>query len=96
MNYERIYDGLVQRALDRVPEGYVERHHILPKCMGGSDDKSNMVALYPEEHFVAHVLLLKIHKNSEHRHSLAKAVNMMLQESKGRKHSRLKGRKLYG
>jgi len=33
--------------------------------MGGSDDKSNLVDLTPEEHFLAHQLLLKIHRHGE-------------------------------
>lgn len=57
-------------------EGYFERHHILPRCMGGSDDASNIVLLTPEEHFTAHVLLVKMHPEI---HGLIKAVNKMCQ-----------------
>lgn len=92
MDYKRIYNQLIQRAESRVPEGYVERHHIHPLCMGGNDEKENLVALYPEEHFVAHVLLLKIYKNTEHRYALAKAVHRMTTGHEGK---RIK-RKLYG
>lgn len=92
MNYQRIYDQLIERAKQRVPEGYVERHHVKPVCMGGSDEKENLVALYPEEHFVAHALLLKIYKETEHRYSLAKAVQQMCGGHEGRRVRR----KLYG
>lgn len=34
-----------------------ERHHILPKCLGGIDSKDNLIYLTPREHFVAHKLL---------------------------------------
>ena len=61
MNYSRIYESLIRRGKERIPQGYVERHHIIPKCLGGSDDNENLVALTPEEHFLAHVLLVKIH-----------------------------------
>lgn len=62
MNYQKIYDALIERAQNRVLVGaYVERHHILPRCMGGGDESSNLVGLTPEEHFVAHQLLLKMH-----------------------------------
>ena len=62
MNYFLAYQRLIAKAKARVcPEGYVERHHILPKALGGSDDSSNLVALTAKEHFVAHVLLAKIH-----------------------------------
>jgi len=36
---------------------YIERHHIIPKCMGGRDNKANVIALLPEEHYYAHKLL---------------------------------------
>lgn len=42
-------------------KGYVERHHIIPRCMGGSNDRDNLVALTAREHFLAHMLLGKIH-----------------------------------
>lgn len=54
MDYPAIYDRLVSRAKDRVIGGYVERHHIVPRCMGGQDSKDNLVALTPEEHYIAH------------------------------------------
>ena len=62
MNYFLAYQRLIAKAKARVcPDGYVERHHVLPKALGGSDDSSNLVALTAKEHFVAHVLLAKIH-----------------------------------
>lgn len=36
---------------------YHERHHILPKCMGGSNEDSNLIDLYANEHYEAHKLL---------------------------------------
>ncbi len=33
--------------------------------MGGSDDASNIVSLTPREHFIAHWLLWRIHRNRE-------------------------------
>lgn len=32
-------------------------HHIIPRCMGGSDDSSNIIALTYEEHIEAHRIL---------------------------------------
>lgn len=62
MNYFLAYQRLIAKAKARVcPNGYVERHHILPRALGGSDDSTNLVALTAREHFVAHVLLAKIH-----------------------------------
>lgn len=58
--HTNVYLAIVQRAKDRTPEGYVEKHHIVPKCMGGSNDSSNIVALTAREHFLCHLLLIKI------------------------------------
>lgn len=64
MNYSKIYDSIISKALSRVrPNCYCEKHHILPKSMGGSDDKTNIAILTAREHFIAHWLLYKIHKN---------------------------------
>ena len=38
-------------------DGYKERHHIIPKCMGGTNDNDNLIDLYAEEHYIAHKLL---------------------------------------
>ena len=50
---------------ENLPVGYTENHHILPRSMGGSDDESNLVKLTGREHWIAHLLLWKIHKNSQ-------------------------------
>ena len=63
MNYSKIYDSLVERAKNRKIEGYVERHHIVPKCMGGSNEESNIVELTAREHYIAHKLLVEIYPN---------------------------------
>jgi hypothetical protein len=38
---------------------YTESHHIVPKCMGGPNDKHNIIRLSLREHFIAHWLLYK-------------------------------------
>ncbi len=63
MNYLKIYNSLVNRARNRFLTGYTERHHIIPRCMGGSDDPNNLVDLTPEEHFLCHILLVKLYPN---------------------------------
>lgn len=64
MNYEKHYLNLIDRAKYRQLDCYTETHHIIPKCIGGTDDNSNLVNLTPEEHFVAHLLLVKIYPNN--------------------------------
>ena len=74
MDYTRIYNILISRAKSRVIEGYVEKHHIIPKCVGGTNDKDNLVILTAREHFIAHQLLVKIYPNEP---KLAFAARMM-------------------
>jgi hypothetical protein len=64
MNYQKHYDLLIFRALNRNTNLYTEKHHIIPKCLGGTNDKFNLVRLTPEEHYVAHQLLVKIYPNN--------------------------------
>lgn len=59
MNYAAHYERLIARARGRSLVGYRERHHVLPRCMGGGDEKGNIVELTGEEHYVAHQLLAK-------------------------------------
>jgi hypothetical protein len=62
MNYQSIYQKLISNAKARVrPECYCEKHHIVPRALGGSDDDSNLVILTSREHFIAHALLARIH-----------------------------------
>ena len=61
MNYKKIYDELIAKRVASPPDGYSEKHHIIPKALGGTNAKENLVLLTGREHFVAHVLLAKIH-----------------------------------
>lgn len=80
MDYQRHYNSLMDRAKDRNLDCYKELHHIIPRCMGGSDDKNNLVYLTAAEHFVAHQLLLKMNPSN---HGLAKACRLMTASSNG-------------
>lgn len=43
---------------------YHERHHIVPKCLGGTDEKDNLIDLYAKEHFIAHKLIANENPNN--------------------------------
>lgn len=60
--YLSIYNSIISRAKSRVlPENiYTEKHHIVPKSLGGSNLPENLVRLLPREHFICHRLLVKI------------------------------------
>ena len=65
MDYKGLYDSLMEKGRLRSIEGYKEKHHIIPRCLGGSNAAENIVELLPEEHFMAHLLLLKIYPDAE-------------------------------
>lgn len=65
MNYQKLYNQIIERAKTRQLKGYKEKHHILPKCIGGLDIKENLVELTAREHFLCHKLLCEIHPNSQ-------------------------------
>lgn len=75
MNYESHYYKLIEKARTREIYGYTEKHHIVPKCMGGTDDDDNLINLTPEEHYVAHQLLVKIYPTNN---KLVYAAAMMI------------------
>lgn len=57
--YERFIDALKNQSVN----GLVEMHHIVPKSMGGSNKKSNLIALTPRQHYIAHWMLWKAYGN---------------------------------
>ena len=89
MNYQKHYDTLINRAKNRLLEGYSERHHIIPRCMGGTDEQDNLATLTAEEHYVAHQLLVKIYPDN---YKLIYAAHMMTVSSSGQ----VRNNKLYG
>lgn len=70
MNYQKIYDSIILKAISlnriRIKGGvYYENHHIIPKCLDGSDLKENKVLLIAREHFVCHRLLVEIYPGNK-------------------------------
>jgi hypothetical protein len=63
MEYLKIYNRIVERATNRDVLGYVEKHHIIPKCLGGDNKKSNIILLTAKEHYICHKLLCEIYPN---------------------------------
>jgi hypothetical protein len=81
--YSKTYFSIINRAKSRLIEGYTEKHHIIPKSIGGSDDSSNLVDLTAREHYICHLLLPKM-TDGEDRYKMIYAYTIM------------SGRKIYG
>jgi hypothetical protein len=59
------YMRLIEYAKQHPFVCQVEKHHIVPRSMGGSNYKSNLVNLSPRWHFVAHWMLWKAYRNAK-------------------------------
>lgn len=73
MNYKSIYENFINKRKNNTKSKGTQSHHILPRSMGGSNDLENLVNLTVREHYHAHLLLWKIHRNRE----MSCAINMM-------------------
>lgn len=66
MSYKEFIDNILNtRGRFACGDEYKERHHIIPRCMGGTNDKDNLIDLYAREHFEAHRLLALENKNEK-------------------------------
>jgi hypothetical protein len=92
MDYIRIYEAFIKdrRAKEPTLTGYTERHHVLPRSLGGGDEPGNLVALTPEDHFFAHLLLAKIHGGTQWRaiHAMAHLLSKGTKAGRSRLHLR--------
>jgi hypothetical protein len=69
MNYVKIYEKIIDNAKSqnrkKTKEGSIyESHHIIPKSVGGLNNKDNLVLLTPKEHYICHKLLVEIYRKT--------------------------------
>lgn len=63
--YEEFITNILEtRGRFSCGDEYHERHHIVPKCIGGTNNKDNLIDLFAREHFIAHELLAKENPNN--------------------------------
>jgi hypothetical protein len=65
--YTKWYFSLVNKGSKIKPNGYSEKHHIIPKSLGGSNSITNLIYLSARQHYIAHLLLVKMTKGLEKR-----------------------------
>lgn len=82
MDYVKVYYDICRRGQnhDRIHflqenKIYYERHHIIPKCMGGNDVISNLAYLTAREHYLCHYLLYK-HAWNNQRYSIEQQMKL--------------------
>ena len=76
--YSRWYEALITKAQNRTIDGYVEKHHIIPRSFGGNDGKANLVSLTAREHYIAHALLWKMNFSGVYNSKMAFAFNTFI------------------
>jgi len=93
--YTKWYFSIIEKANSTIKTGYSERHHIIPKSLGGTNESSNIVHLTPREHFIAHALLTKMVNHKKHKRSMAYAFSRMKCSHNKQGYSRIGNGKLY-
>ena len=82
MNYQKIYNNIINNAQSlnrkRNKKLLFEKHHIIPKSLGGSNEKSNLVLLTPKEHYICHRLLVEIYKGTNQENKMYYAMWCMI------------------
>jgi hypothetical protein len=82
--YKNWYNQITIRGKKYREQG-LERHHILPRSLGGTDEISNITFITPREHFVCHWLLTKIYPVGEEHLKMLNALRMMRAENPNQK-----------
>ena len=79
MTYNEFLQNIINtRGQHGIPKkDYFEKHHIVPKCLGGASDNEkkkcfnkystheNCIWLYPQEHYIAHQLLARENQDNK-------------------------------
>lgn len=74
--YFEIVDAARTQNRRKGASQYFESHHVIPRSLGGTDEKDNLVLLTAREHFLAHWLLTKM-VEGEFRQKMIFALNFM-------------------
>jgi len=87
MDYQKQYTIIIRHAIlqNRIKHNgiYYENHHVIPKCLDGSDEKENLILLTFKEHFLCHKLLTYIYP---HDRKIACAYHKMAFSKKNKCH----------
>jgi hypothetical protein len=90
--YYKYYFNIINSATNNQKTGYTEKHHIIPKSLGGSDDAENLVTLTAREHFICHWLLTKMTTGVQKRSMCHAAWNMVNQKTKNQQRYKVSSR----
>lgn len=89
--YTTWYFNIIDHARQVDYTGYTEKHHIIPKSLGGNNLSENIVSLTARQHFICHRLLPKM-VTDYHYYKMIYALNMMLCSNKLQNRYKITGR----
>lgn len=85
--YTKIYYAIINRAKNQYRSKggdiYYEYHHIIPKSIGGDNEKENIVLLNFREHYICHRLLPKMVSDNKHKTKMNYALYVLNKASDG-------------
>jgi hypothetical protein len=92
--YSKTYFCLIEKAKTQIIDGYCEVHHIIPKCLGGTNNIDNLIKLSARQHFIAHLLLTKM-VDGQKKYKVYNAFSKMFCISKDNSNRYLPSSKIY-
>lgn len=64
--YLKWYNNIIlNRQNNPLIGGYKEKHHIIPRSLGGSNEHTNLIYLTAREHYICHMLLVEIYRKDK-------------------------------
>lgn len=86
ITYEEFIENILNtKGRNGCGDIYFESHHIIPKCLGGTNDCDNIIDLFANEHFIAHKLLAEQYPDNQ---KLVNAYAIMAFMTNNPKHER--------
>lgn len=79
-----MYFTIIESARLSPSTGYRERHHVVPHSLGGSNGKVNIIELSARQHFVCHLLLVRMTSGRNHFKMVCAAHHMAVCHHKER------------
>jgi hypothetical protein len=92
--YTRIYYNIIERAKTRPVFDYTEKHHIIPRSLGGDNSADNLIRLTAREHFVCHLLLTRM-TQGQYKRKMISAVFYLTGQGKSKRNNNFKRSRLY-
>lgn len=75
--YSKAYFNITNRAKSRYISGYKEKHHIIPRSLGGDNSEDNLATLTAKEHYIVHLLLPFMVIDLKHKQKMWGALRCM-------------------